>query len=101
MNEGSNFISTVIQFAFSLSDARSRRKRIREQAESAQALLDKLAGVRYPWTPHAVPEEPYEDHLLEEGTEDIVSGTSQISAAGKACIPLGVLYIFDNFNYKW
>ena len=38
--------------------------------------------------PHAVPEELYED----SPTEDTVSGTSQISAAGKACIPLGVLY---------
>ena len=51
--------------------------------------MDKVAGVATLEPPHAVPEEPYEDHLLEEGTEDIVSGTSQISAAGKACIPCG------------
>jgi hypothetical protein len=76
MNEGSNFVITVIQFAFSLSDARSRRKRIREQAESAQALVDKVAEVATLEPPHAVPEEPYKDHLLEEGTEDILSGTS-------------------------
>jgi hypothetical protein len=58
MNEGSNFVSTVIQFAFSLSDARSRRKRIREQAESAQALLDKVAGVATLEPPMQSPRNP-------------------------------------------
>ena len=44
MNEGSNFVSTVIQFAFSLSDARSRRKRIRDNAASTRELAEKIGA---------------------------------------------------------
>lgn len=85
MNEGGSLISMAIQGYFSIKDARLRRKRLREQVENAEALEDKVAGVATLEHTYAVPEEPYED----SPTEDIVSGTSQISAGGKACIPCG------------
>ena len=86
MNEGSNFLSMGIQAYFSIKDARARRKQLREQAEASQALTDKVAGITTLEPPHAFPEEPYED-MIKEDTEGMVSGISQISAEGKACIP--------------
>lgn len=81
---------------FMVKDAYDQRRRYRDKAASTRELAEKIGTVATLEFPHAVPEEPYED----SPTEDIVSGTSQISAAGKACIPLGVLYILDNFNYQ-
>jgi len=81
MNEGGNLISSLIQFGFQVTDARSRRKRVRQQAEAAQALEEKIADAGG----YAVRED-----LLEESPEDLndtVGGISQISAEGKACLP--------------
>ncbi len=88
-------VNGTIGVIFMVKDAYDQRRRYRDKAASTRELAEKIGATATLEFPHAVPEEPYED----SPTEDIVSDTSQISAAGKACIPLGVLYIFDNFNY--
>ena len=81
-------VNGTIGVIFMVKDAYDQRRRYRDKAASTRELAEKIGTVATLEFPHAVPEEPYED----SPTEDIVSGTSQISAAGKACIPLGVLY---------
>lgn len=95
MNEGGNFLSMGIQAFFSIKDARTRRKRLQEQVDNAKTLEEKVANVATLEHPQSVPEDLLEEPLddLEEATPDTptieVSGFSQITAHGKACIPCG------------
>ena len=78
---------------FMVKEAIDGSRRQKARASAARELAEKVPSTLATAEPeesdlptaHAVPEDPPED----SPTEDIVSGTSQISAAGKACIPCG------------
>ena len=82
--------SNGVGIIFAIKDARDKRRRFREEAESARALADKIgsvAGAQLTESPIAVIDKPLLDSPAEESTTvDIVSGTSQTKAEGKACL---------------
>ena len=78
---GDTLISNGIQFVYSWFDARSRKRKLQEEAEYKRALVDRVGA--------AGGYAAREDLLEDSPTEDIVSGISQVSAKGKGCVSCG------------